>query len=202
MDIFRFKHFFAGHSFRSGRRVLSTLLLAALTLVIFAGDTLNAQAYDLTKVKNKSFEKDTNGDGVPNSWTPSNLDPGDKRVCNQAYAGSCSFKLVTDGSIKYIWQETLYSSGPAGIIATLSAWTKGTGLSGGGDVRVYMYFYYTGGGSDSYGFIIPSGTTAWTYHEASGAATEAFDSMDIYVYIDEDAGKAWVDQVKLTAVAP
>ena len=71
------------------RRVLRALLLAAIAVALFAGSAVAAGG---NLVKNGSFEKDSNGDGIPNSWVGANLTPADKRVCNQSYAGTCSFK--------------------------------------------------------------------------------------------------------------
>ena len=199
-----FQLFLTNNSPRSARAVFRGLLILTLCFAFLAGSVHSASAYDLTKVKNKSFEKDTDGDGIPNAWAGIGLSAADKRVCNQSHAGSCSFKMVGigGGGTKFLCQTALYSSGPVGIIATLSALTKAKDLSGGGASWVYMYFQHTDGSTNIVGFLLTSGTSPWTYHEASGAALEAFDFMAICQYTDNFSGKFWVDDVKLTAVAP
>src|SRR3990172_12470257 len=72
-------------------RFLWAFVLAAFAVALLAGSALAASG---NLVKNGSFEKDSNGDGIPNAWSGSALTPGDKRVCNQSQAGACSFKMV------------------------------------------------------------------------------------------------------------
>ena len=188
---------------RPVRAFLRGLLILTLCFAFLAGSVHSASAYDLTKVKNASFEKDTNGDGIPNAWTPTDLSAADKRVCNQSYAGSCSYRMVGDGIGKYLYQETLYSSGPAGIVATLSVWTKGNAIDlGGGYARLILSFNWTGGGSNGCYINIPAGSSPWTFREVSCDADQAFDVMSIYLETDADSGKMWFDKVKLVAAPP
>jgi hypothetical protein len=178
------------------------VLIFSLCFALLAGSVLSAGAYDLTKVKNKSFEKDTNGDGIPNAWNRGGTIPG-KRVCNQAYAGSCSYRMVGDGSSGYLYQETLYSSGPAGVTATLSAWTKGKSVViGGGYANVLLFFDHSDASSNSCFFNIPAGTSPWTMGDVTCAATESFDNIQIWLQANLDSGKIWVDKVKIVTQAP
>ena len=187
------------HVAPAGRVVLATLLLAGFILAIFAVNTHNVQAYDLTKTKNKGFEKDSNGDGIPNAWSKLFAPASDKRVCNQSYAGSCSYKMVGDGSDNWLHQTTLYSSGPAGIQATISAYTKGNSIGGG--ARVWVTFNHSDGSQNSVYFSLPAGSSPWTYRQNTGTADESFDSMSIWLE-SYGSGKMWVDNVGLWAVAP
>jgi hypothetical protein len=177
--------------------LITTLLLAGLALALFAGSAL---AYDLTKVKNKSFEKDSNGDGIPNGWVPSFLSAGSKRVCKTAAVGSCSFKMKAVGSASILYQETLYSSGPAGVTATLSGWMKGKDLLGAGASFIFIQFNQTDDGLQNCSFSNAGGTFGWTWDEVDCVALEPFNSMSIVLYTDETGGKVWFDKVKLTAV--
>ena len=198
-----FQLFLTNNSPRSARAVFRGLLILTLCFAFLAGSVHSASAYDLTKVKNASFEKDTNGDGIPNAWTPTDLSAADKRVCNQSYAGSCSYRMVGDGIGKYLYQETLYSSGPAGIVATLSVWAKGNAIDlGGGYARLILTFNWTGGGSNGCYINIPAGSSPWTFREVSCDADQAFDVMSIYLETDADSGKMWFDKVKLVAAPP
>lgn len=179
------------------------LLSATLTIAVLIGAASAAAqgpAYDLTKVKNKSFEKDTNGDGIPNGWYRSGAVVG-MRVCNQSYAGACSYRFGGGGD-SYLNQQTLYSSGPAGIVATLTAWTKGKDVNIGTYAYVLLLFNHSDGSSNFCPFYIPGGTTPWTMRSTPCTADEAFDSMTIVLNTNLNSGKIWVDKVSLTAEAP
>jgi predicted ribosomally synthesized peptide with SipW-like signal peptide len=180
--------------------MITTLLLAALILALFAGSAL--AAYNDAKVKNKSFEKDSNGDGIPNAWSPLVLNAGSQRVCNQAKEGNCSFKMKADGTTSYLLQETLNSSGPAGVTATISGWMKGKDLLGAGVSSIGVQFNYTSGGGFACGAQAAGGTFGWTWFEADCVAAQSFDSMTVQLFTNESSGKVWFDKVKLTAVGP
>ena len=197
MSILRVKHFFARNNWRA-------VLILSLCFALLAGSVLSASAYDLTKVRNKSFEKDRNHDGIPNAWSPLSLSAKSKRVCNKAKRGNCSFKMVADGSANYLRQRTRNSSGPAGIIATVSGWMKGKALVGGAGLSgIYMVFNQTDGGTQTCGRARTGGTFGWTKVKNSGCvAVESFTSMTIYMFTSENSGKVWFDKVNLTAVAP
>jgi hypothetical protein len=170
------------------------VLLTAFAIAILAGSALAATG---NLVKNGSFEKDSNGDGIPNKWVPGTLAPTDKRVCNQSSAGSCSFRMVGDGSGKQL-SQVIDVSGDASDEFTLSAWTRGkTIVLGAGAARVYVQFNHTGGGSNNNIVDIPAGTTTWTLRQLPAQATADFDSIYVSVYLGADSGKMWVDQVKL-----
>jgi len=179
---------------RTRRAVLAALLLVSL---ILAGSALAAGKL----VKNGSFEKDGNGDGIPNNWNPGSLTPADKRVCNQSYAGSCSFKMVADGTVKVL-KQLIIVSGVAGEEFILSAWTKGKDLVlGGGEARIYLVFNHTDGSNNAWYFDIPAGTSAWTLSQVSGQADENYDYITISLqFIEPSSGKVWADKVKLVAV--
>ena len=175
-------------------RLITILLPAVLLLALVATSAL---AYDLTKVKNPSFEKDTNGDGIPNAWFDGGgLLPKDKRVCNQSFSGACSFRMVADGTSAYLYQQALYSSGPAGVEMTLTVYVKGKDImNGGGWARVWLEFDQSDGGSDWFSLQLPTGNSDWTYRSKVGTATEPFDSIRVWVDMRATSGKMWVDLV-------
>jgi hypothetical protein len=166
------------------------------------GAQAQGPAYDLTKVRNKFFEKDSNGDGIPNAWVPTEPNPGDKRGCNQSHSGSCSFKMVGNGTNSFLYRETLFSFGPAGVTATFSAWIRGKELIGAGASEVYMVFNHEDGSSNEGYITLTGGSSPWTFREESVVATELFVSMTVGLFTNEDSGKVWFDKVKLTAIAP
>jgi hypothetical protein len=181
----------------SKRRILPALLLAAFAVAALVGSALAASL-----VKNGSFEKDTNGDGIPNKWTGNfNLTPADKRVCNQSYAGACSFKMVGDGSSKSLSQE-LDIQGLASEEFILSAWTKRKDIvyATGGYAGVFVRFNHTDGSNNAWAIITTDATSPWTLGQVSATAFENFDSITIILdYYIADSGKWWVDKVKLVA---
>ena len=183
----------------SHRVALSLLLLAALGMAVLAGSAMAAGG---NLVKNGSFEKDSNGDGLPNGWVyGQNIAPGDKRVCNQSHSGACSFKMIGDANYKWIYQD-IATSGLQDDIFDFTAWVKGKEIvyGSGGVIRLAVEFHHTGGGSNvAQGDDISSaGTTPWTLHTLSGApASEDFDSITVYLAFQADSGKLWFDKVKL-----
>ncbi|HLE73112.1 MAG TPA: hypothetical protein VI688_02595 [Anaerolineales bacterium] len=170
------------------------LLAAALALAIFAGPGLAATA---NLVKNGSFEKDTNGDGIPNSWDPVGLSPADKRVCNQSYAGTCSLRMIEDGIYKYLTQNIAVSGGPAENY-TLTIWAKGKAIvEGSGHAYIYLIIDHVDG-SDNFDFVtLNPGTTPWTKYAIHLASTETYEAIRVSTTFDLDSGKAWFDKVKL-----
>ena len=176
------------------RRVLASLLLAAFGVAALAGSALAASL-----VKNGSFEKDSNGDGIPNNWLGNfNFTPADKRVCNQSHAGTCSFRLVGDGNNKFLSQE-LAISGIDGDQYDLSAWVKTKAINfGAGSARGYVLFNHTGGGTNEVFIGISSQTSPWAFYKLVGAeATADYNSITIFMQSSITSGKWWVDQVKL-----
>ena len=181
-----------------GNPTLLALLLTALILALFAGSALAAST---NLVKNGSFEKDTNGDGIPNNWNGVNMTLVDKRVCNQSKAGSCSFKTMGDGTDKVLIQD-ISAAGLAGDHLTLSAWTKGKSIVlGAGVSRLVFRFNYTDLTDEYVNFDIPPGTTPWALRQLPVAATKDFASISIFIpELSADSGKLWIDKVKLVEV--
>jgi hypothetical protein len=196
MDFQSIKQLIGRRHLQPGRAMLAALLLAALVVAIVAGSALAASA---NLVKNGSFEKDTNGDGIPNKWAALGSSSLDKRVCNQSYAGACSFKMVGESVNKFLVQE-LAISGDAGDEFKLSAWTKGKDIDTTGNAQVIVYFNHTGGGTSEWSFDIPDGTSPWTLRQVPATAGSNYDSISIAIYNSIVSGKMWVDKVKVVAI--
>jgi hypothetical protein len=191
MNIPNIKSIVSIQSPHSGRRVLPALLLVALAVALLAGSALAAKL-----VKNGSFEKDSNGDGIPNNWIDSSTGILPKRVCNQAYAGSCSFKFVFDASSKEVIQ-IISISGSSGDTYKLTFWMKGKEITGGGVVRFDITFLPSGPLNYIYG---AGGSSPWTKYSLTTDTTGDFTSIRIEIKGNEDSGKAWFDRVKLIEV--
>jgi hypothetical protein len=181
------------------RRVFAALLLATLAVAVLAGSALAATT---NLVKNGSFEKDSNGDGLPNKWVyGDNIVPGDKRVCNKSHAGACSFKML---GTPYKWlQQDILISGTASDEFDLSAWTRGKNIVYGisGVTRMAVEFRLSSSQVNVIQFdFSAAGSTPWTLREIfSVQATGSFDSIRLYLVIQAEEGKFWFDQVKLVA---
>jgi hypothetical protein len=167
-------------------RFLWVLVLAALAVAVLAGSALAANL-----VGNGSFE---NGGDIPDDWAGGGaITPADKRVCNQSYAGACSFKMVGDGDEKSLYQIGSVS-GNAGDKFILKLWTKGKNVGSSGTATILLRI----GTEDDKLITLPPGNSGWTLRKISLTATEAFSS--IFVSMDQDVttGKLWFDKVKLT----
>ncbi len=183
-----------------GRTVLAALLLAVLALAIFVGGTQDAQAQvgitaNYNYISNGSFES---GPSLPASWFGAFLTSVDKRVCNQSYAGSCSFKMVGDNTLKYLGQCIGLTGTIAGQEFKLKAWTKGKSINlGGGEATAYVEFFNLGASVNFEVFAIPGGTSPWTSHQVSATAAADYDEICILLVFDADSGKIWFDKVSL-----
>ena len=199
MNISRVKANLAGRNSRPAHVVLSLVFMASLFVALLAAYLPNAYAIAATTnlVKNASFEKDSNGDGVPNNWNGSNLTPADKRVCNKSYVGSCSFRMIPDASQAELYQF-IAVSGNADDQFTFSAWTltKDIDLAAGG-IAGYLQINLTGGGTSFQQFEIPAGTSPWTLRQVSVTASAGFDSIYVGLVSGATSGKVWFDKLKL-----
>ena len=187
------KQSLAKYSFKPSRRFLAAVALSALAVAVLAGGALAAQNH----IFNGSFEQG-NGSSAA-GWSDSGLTSSDGRVCNKSYVGSCSFKFVSDGSYKTLFQY--YSvSGNQGDTYALSLWTKVKDVTIGSGTFIYsMRFHHSDGDGEQDGFDggLTSATFPWIRFHGSDTASDAFDFITVTIIFDPDAGKAWFDKVKL-----
>ena len=198
MKISSIKQFLARRGPRSRRAVFAAVLLA-LTLLV--GSALAANL-----VSNGGFETDSNGDGIPNGWTGYQLTPADKRVCNQSYVGSCSFKIV-GGTIPTppFWKDLYQNipvSGEAGESYKLTFWIKAKYVSGGGDLTIHLELLHSNGYSaDIAEQVVPLGNTAWHKYVLNLTSTEPYTQLYVLIIAESGSGGVlWVDKVKVVPV--
>jgi hypothetical protein len=160
---------------------------------VLAGSALAANL-----VANSSFEKDSNGDGIPNNWVGHLLTPSDKRVCNQSYVGSCSFKLVGDGTAKSLYQGIPVTGG-TGESYKFTFWIKAKYVSSGGDLAIHFELLHSGGlDADIVEQVVPSGNTAWRKYVLNLTSTESYTQLYAYILAESGSGGVlWVDKVKV-----
>ena len=196
MNISPIKSLLAKHNSQPRRSILPGLLLVALALAVIASGALAAGG---NLVKNGSFEKDSNGDGLPNGWVyGQNIAPGDKRVCNQGHSGACSFKIVGDGTSKALYQD-ITRIGAIGDSYQLTFWLRGKNIPDGGDLIIEFYIFHGDGVSeDVVQQVVPSGTTAWQKYVLNLTATESYGLLSVDIFDQSGpSGKAWFDSVKV-----
>jgi len=176
---------------RTGRAVAAVLL--ALTL--FVGSALAGSG---NLIKNGSFEKDNDGNGIPNNWVGNGVALTDKRVCNQSHAGECSFKIVGDGTSKALYQD-ITRIGGIGDSYQLTFWLRGKNIPAGGDLIIEFYIFHGDGVSeDVVQQVVPSGTTAWQKYVLNLTATESYGLLSVDIFDQSGpSGKAWFDSVKV-----
>jgi hypothetical protein len=176
------------------RRPLLAALLAAFVLAVFASSALAGAL-----LKNGSFEKDGNGDGIPNQWDDFSIVIDPKRVCNQSYAGECSLKVVMDGNNKLL-QQLMYVGGNSGDTFKLDFWVKRKQLVwGSGSVRIGFFFHHPDNSVESNYYYLNAGTAKWTHVIVFPSAAQDYDYMYIHILSDAQSGKAWFDKFRLVA---
>jgi len=178
---------------------------AALAVVVLAGSALAGN----NLVDNGSFENDGDGDGIPTKWDGWYAwEPNDKRVCNQSYAGSCSFRFVGDGIHQSLYQD-IPISGVSGEQFNILVWTKGKDIvfGAGGYINVNVE-YVIGGDGGVWGGgsveITEPGTHPWTLRSFYDQTPdkENLVAIRLKLNVDIESGRLWFDKVKVLLVPP
>lgn len=154
-------------------------------------------AYNL--IDNASFERDSNGDKLPNNWTTSGNLAAVDGIDSQYYVGQSSFKLTGEsGKNKYVKQR-VNVSGEAGARMTLSGWSKQSGANpNGGYYNLQVAINHRDGTVDwSHANAFDRTIAGWQHIAAEVKAAKAFDSIDIYGYYYDQTGTAWFDALRL-----
>jgi len=198
MDMERINHLTARRIPYSGRPVFDAALLVAFVLAVFAGSALAAGT---NLVLNSSFEKDSDGDGIPNNWIDFGTGIAPTRVCNQSVAGSCSLKFILDNNDKGV-NQNLSISGDAGDAYKLTFWMKGK-LVEAGTEDLFVQIVFLASGETERKFL-PAGTSAWTKY--SLIATASADYTDAVIMLESNvftlSGKVWFDKFKIVPYVP
>ncbi len=161
---------------------------------------LRARASDVLTItellKNLSFERDGNGDGIPSRWIPDNLGPDDGLVTD-ALDGTYSFKILGERGIDKSLHQTIRTRIPSGTRLEFRAFSKAEGASRGGvggayKIKVVLLFEdYT-----SYTLFgrFSRGTHDWEM--AAGGGFRFFKDIvktTIIVAYNDQTGTAWFD---------
>jgi len=142
-------------------------------------------------LQNGSFEVDSDGDGIPDSWTASNL-KGDGRVCETAAEGACSVHLAGHGSNQI--KQKVNLTGEAGESHTLTLWAMGSNLGGSGhSYRVQVIVTHNDGTQEIYEIAIPAGTSPWTQYTLSFITQGSYKQILVQVVGGKATGEIWLD---------
>ena len=182
------------------RPIAAGLILAALAVAFLAGSALAAS----NLVKNGSFEKDSDGDGIPNNWLGNNLTLADKRVCKQSYDGSCSLKMTGDGTVKFLYQDVYSTPGGIGESYKLTFYMKGKAINQGGfDLfRVQFVILHEDGNSfDSLEQVVPQGNSPWAKYSINLTSTEVYEGVRVRIFQEGGpSGKLWIDKINVKEI--
>ncbi len=180
------------------RSALGVLIMVVLLLP--GPLTLRAKASDVVAVaellRNPSFERDSDGDGIPSRWIPKNLGPDDVLVTD-AFDGTYSFRIVGEKGIEKSLHQTIKMRIPSGTRLEFSAFSKADGASRGGvggayKIKVVLLFEdntsYTMFGRFS------RGTHDW--ETAAGGGFRFFKDIvktTVTIAYNDQTGTAWFD---------
>jgi hypothetical protein len=149
---------------------------------------------DLTK--NGSFERDSDGDGVPNSWNTKGTTMLDKRICTLAHSGSCSYQMTGEALNKHL-RQTIIQSGDAGDVLSLSAWSMSSDAKGGGLYAVRLTIRYEDGTKETWKVRYSNGSNPWQRRDILATTAKPYDKIMIYLDYRKSQGQVWFDDVSL-----
>lgn len=154
----------------------------------------------LEAFKNTSFEDDSNGDNVPDGWKISSPSGQTRRVCDEAWTGSCSVRLRGTGGAEqliYIWKPGL--TGKAGDAFQYYACVKAEAIPGGNSIRV-IATQTNGVDAVVYQLPIGGGTFAWGCDNTAWIVPFDYKKLRVVVEYTAATGTMWWDDVSLTQI--
>lgn len=147
-------------------------------------------------VANGSFEKDGS---IPAPWKGKKLTPKDRRVCNTAYLGSCSFRMVGTKASKSLLQ-VVRISGSAGDSFTLLGISKARRpLRKGGTYCLEAKVFHTDGTKKRYKACFDKRTHDWEMTFKTFTVAKNYNKFMVYLCYAKQTGKVWFDDVWLIA---
>jgi len=158
-----------------------------------AGGACDIGAYELGLI-NHSFEQ---GPRIPASWKGQKLTTKDRRVCNTAYRGSCSFKMVGSTAKKSL-RQVVKLSGKAGDTFTLSGRSKANNpLGKGGPYCLQAKVYHTDGTKKNYRTCFAKRTHGWQRRTRTFTTANKYNKIVVYLLYYKQGGTAWFDHIQL-----
>jgi len=149
---------------------------------------------------NPSFETDSNGDKIPNSWTGLSLNLSQDGRTSQYHKDlSYSFKMVGAGSNpNKILRQTIVKSGVAGDDFLVGLWSKAENVPSGGKYRVTISIFNGSTLLLSKTVSFGNGTHNWELRQKTITAPSAYTKVRVDIYFQKTSGMAWFDLASLT----
>jgi glucose/arabinose dehydrogenase len=167
------------------------------TITTPTNDTTYTATYELTELRNPSFEDDTDNNNVPDKWKFTNRASSEGQDCSIAVDGACSLMLVGNGTKTSVKQD-ISLKGRTGDAYTLDFSTRADS-TGEGQVTVELKLTFTDGTSNTIMYSFAAGTFDWTAQQLNLTATKAYKKLTITITSSAGAsGSAWVDAVALS----
>jgi len=155
---------------------------------------------DAQLLLNRSFESDSNGDKIPNSWTGLSLNLSQDGRTSQYFKDlSYSFKMVGAGSNpNKILRQTILKSGVAGDDFLVGLWSKASNVPSGGKYRVTISILNGSTVLLAKSVNFGTGTHNWQLRQTTITAPSAYTKVRVDIYFQKTSGMAWFDLASLS----
>ncbi|MBL0385943.1 DNRLRE domain-containing protein [Tumebacillus sp. ITR2] len=154
-------------------------------------------AYNL--LENPGFERDSDGDKVPDGWSGTLLATGDGIDTSTTVSGTNALKLSGESGKNKSLSQRIPLTGDASTVLTLSGWGKQTGANpSGGSFSLQVTLNYTDGTTDATNSNEFSKTaTDWQHVATRVVPKKAFSSVDLLYQFNNQSGTAYFDASRL-----
>jgi glucose/arabinose dehydrogenase len=152
-------------------------------------------------VRNGSFEKDKNGDGIPNQWTVAGGVQA-RRVCNGKGVtdGACALRIRNGTGGGRVLQKIAADGLISGTTLNLSLMVTGKNVPAGAKVKLQVV---TDAGKTVYTLPLPSGTfTTQPFSHTPIVTTAQGKTLKVVIAYPTGGGKVYVEEVSVMADAP
>jgi hypothetical protein len=134
---------------------------------------------------------------IPRPWRGKNLTLKDKRVCDTAHDGSCSFRMLGTTAKKFL-RQVVTASGKAGDSFTLSAWSKAKKpLRKGGPYCLAAKVFHRDGTKKTYRVCFAKKTHGWQRRSKTFTTVKRYNKIVVFLRYVKQGGTAWFDDVSL-----
>jgi bacillolysin len=132
---------------------------------------------------------------VPNYWRGVDITGNDGPDCTTSASGSCSAKMVGNGTVKQInYVGTV--NGSAGDDLTFNLWNRTSGAAGPFFAKAVLV--YTDSTQEIFKILPDKGTHGWQEYTLDFTAAKDYDRVRIFLLYGAGSGTVWFDDVSLT----
>ncbi len=129
---------------------------------------------------------------VPSKWSANDLTNADRTSCTRAHTGSCSYKLVGDGSNKALSQSQDFA-GKGGDELVFRLWAKAQNANG---FFARVTIYYSDKTSEEF-IVDVDGTYDWQRFRVPFTAARKYDRVRVTLRTEGGSGTVWFDDVEV-----